>query len=97
MAIDLDLFASVVEALDTALLELQALADNGPEVEWPVPDDLQLLLDQREALLATLARVCQGFEGRGRKANGWSCPRDLRGGAPESEWRVPDARCARES
>jgi hypothetical protein len=35
---------------------------------WPVPDDLQRLLDQREALLATLARVCQGFEGKGQKA-----------------------------
>jgi hypothetical protein len=70
MAIDPDLFAATVEALDAAAGEFELLTEGvGPEGwPWPVPDDLQRLLDQREALLATLARVCQGFEGKGQKA-----------------------------
>lgn len=68
MAIDPDLFAAVVEALDGAMAELVTLRDECGGDFWPVPDDLQALLDQREALLATLGRVCQGFEGQGKKA-----------------------------
>jgi hypothetical protein len=64
MAIDPDLFAATVEALEAAHGELETLSEGG----GLVPDDLQALLDQREALLATLARVCQGFEGKGQKA-----------------------------
>jgi hypothetical protein len=67
MAIDPDLFAATVEALEAAHGELETIKA-GDEDWWPVPDDLQLFLDQREALLATLTRVCQGFEGKGQKA-----------------------------
>lgn len=68
MAIDPDLFAAVVEALDGAMAELVTLRDECGGDFWPVPDDLQKLLDQRDALAATLARVCKGFVAQGKPA-----------------------------
>jgi hypothetical protein len=70
MAIDPDLFAATVEALEAAADEFENLTKGvGSEGwPWPVPDDLQALLDQREALLATLARVCEGYEKQGKLA-----------------------------
>jgi hypothetical protein len=53
-----DLFVEVVEALEVAADELDTI--NGTDAEaWPVPDDLQALLDQRVAVLAVLTRLRQ--------------------------------------
>jgi hypothetical protein len=70
MAIDPDLFAAVVGALESAGDELDELKNGiGSQMRpWYPPDDLQALLDQREALLATLARVCEGYEKQGKLA-----------------------------
>jgi hypothetical protein len=53
-----DLFVEVVEALEVAADELDTI--NGTDAEaWPVPDDLQALLDQRVAALSVLTRLRQ--------------------------------------
>lgn len=54
--VPVELFVEVVEALEVAADELDTI--NGTDAEaWPVPDDLQALLDQHVALVAVLKRL----------------------------------------
>jgi hypothetical protein len=65
--IDADLFAAVVCALEAAHGEFETLADP-PAEAWPIPDDLQRILNEHAAMKATLKTMRQGFEGKGKQA-----------------------------
>lgn len=63
MTVPVDVFVLVAGACEAAVNEIETLNDTSP----PVPGALQILLDERLALIATMKRACEANEGLAKR------------------------------